>query len=672
MQHLLRALRRWVGSLKFKIVVLAVLTGVLAAAGTAALVIRSTQDSIRRVLLAAAQEERERSAGLLGSKVSMLRDALVAVAREAPAEIWQDRSAMGRYLLDKPALRSMFDSVCGVGTDGRMLARVEAGQLTRELPSLADRDYFKQALRSDQPVISEVLRGRILKAPVVIFAVPVLDREGRHLGIVAASIALRSTALFAEMRASLPPEGVRELVIDRAGRVVAHPDAERVMQPAEAEPGLGATVREWVASGSPIDTRGVATVRDGHVVSLAGIPLTDWVNVHVAPQQLAFAPVADARATAWPAAAAAGLLAGCLAGVLGYLMTRPMSRLRQRAEALLDDADAASAAWPDGADEVGQLARAFRHVVEQRQRRAAEVQALLRQLEAVLDHADVGIELTRNDRFEFISRQFCRIFGCDKLDAVGQATRTIFANDAAFAALVEQAGPAFCKHGVFDAEFELMRRCGEAFWARLRGRAAVPSDVSQGTIWTIEDVTAARDHRERLAYSASHDALTGLRNRAAFERLLDAAVAVAATQPFCALFIDLDRFKQVNDSGGHAAGDALLRDIAGILSQQVRKADVVARLGGDEFAVLLACCPPAQARAIADQVCAAVSAYRLRWQGTSLSVGASVGLVAVGAGFAGAADVLRAADAACYEAKKRGRSRVEVFAAPRLHACEAA
>jgi diguanylate cyclase (GGDEF)-like protein/PAS domain S-box-containing protein len=370
--------------------------------------------------------------------------------------------------------------------------------------------------------------------------------------------------------------------------------------------------------------------------------------------------VADARATALPAAALAGLAAGMLAGVLAYGMTRPISRLQARAVSLLD-ADAGVVAWPADVGEVGELANVFRHVVEQRERRQTEVQALLQQIEAVLDHAEVGIALTRNGRFELVSRQFCQMFRCEKAEAIGQATRLIYPSDDAFAALARRAQPAFAEQGAFDTELELIRRSGQVFWARMRGRAVVAGDVSKGTIWTIEDVTAAKEQRERLMYSSTHDALTGLANRAAFEALLDKAAATAEAEPFCALFIDLDRFKQVNDTGGHAAGDALLRDIAKLLAGQVRRSDVVARLGGDEFAVLLPACPREQALAIADKLCGAVNGYELLWGGTLHSVGASVGLVAVNSAGSSAADVLRAADSACYEAKRRGRNRVEVF-----------
>lgn len=660
MTALLTTTRRWASTLKFKIVLLAVLTGILSAIGTAAIVIRSTQESIKHVVLTATREDLERSASQLGSKVSILRDSLAAVARVSPLDVWHEPAAMGRYLLDKPALGAMFHSVYAAATDGRMLARVEKGQLAQELPSIADRAYFKQAMSTDQPVISEVLWGKVLKAPVVIFAVPVLDRDGHHLGVLAGSIALRSTALFDEVRATSLNDSTRDLIVDRTGRVLAHQDLSRVMQSALDEPGLRETIQDWLASGSPIDTTGAAEVSLGHVVSVAGVPLTDWISVRLTPADHAFAPVSEGRATAWPAAAVAGLLAGLLAGALGYLMTRPISRLQARAESLLDERCSVSQ-WPVDAGEVGELSKAFRRVVEQREQRQTEVQALLQQLEAVLDHADVGIALTRNGRFELVSQQFCQIFRCDRGDAVGQPTRMIYPSDEAFESLIKLARPAFTDHGIFDSELELVRRSGQVFWSRMRGRAVVPGDVSKGTIWTIEDVTAAREQREHLAYTASHDALTGLFNRAAFERLLDAAALVASTEPFCALFIDLDRFKQVNDTGGHAAGDALLRGIAQVLCQQLRRSDVVARLGGDEFAVLLAACPPEQARNIADKLCTAVIEYKLVWTGACFSVGASVGLVAVGAGFANAEDVLRAADSACYEAKRRGRSRVEVF-----------
>jgi diguanylate cyclase (GGDEF)-like protein len=184
--------------------------------------------------------------------------------------------------------------------------------------------------------------------------------------------------------------------------------------------------------------------------------------------------------------------------------------------------------------------------------------------------------------------------------------------------------------------------------------------MSKGTIWTFEDVTEVRNQREKLTWASTHDALTGLVNRPAFEALLTEATAGADHTPFCTLFIDLDKFKQVNDTGGHAAGDALLCDIAKKLGEHVRKSDTVARLGGDEFAVLLHQCPPGHARDIAEKMRRAVDDYRLEWEGQQLSVGASIGMVRVDGSFADTKQVLAAADAACYAAKHQGRNCVVV------------
>ena len=382
------------------------------------------------------------------------------------------------------------------------------------------------------------------------------------------------------------------------------------------------------------------------------------------PQAVAPRPLAATQREVWLAISGLGLAAALFGGLAAWHLTRPISRLRACANQMLAAVEPARIDWPLDAGEMGDLARAFQQVGELRQRRENDLNALLQQLDAVLEHAEVGIALSRDGRFELVSHHFCRIFRCEKHEAQGQTTHMVHASDQAYEAFSERARPAFMQHGAFDGELELMRRTGQTFWAHMRGRAVVPGDRSKGTIWIIEDVTEVREHRERLAWASSHDSLTGLANRAAFEHLLGGATAAAGSVPFCALFIDLDRFKQVNDSGGHAAGDALLRDIAQALAAQVRQSDTVARLGGDEFAVLLPRCPLERAGHIAEQIRAAVADYRLNWEGQQFGVGASIGLVPVDGSYTSAAEVLRAADTACYAAKRQGRNCVAIHGAP--------
>jgi diguanylate cyclase (GGDEF)-like protein len=176
------------------------------------------------------------------------------------------------------------------------------------------------------------------------------------------------------------------------------------------------------------------------------------------------------------------------------------------------------------------------------------------------------------------------------------------------------------------------------------------------------DVTVERDHARRIEHQATHDALTGLANRREFERLGDALIASAReTGRFHALaVIDLDRFKPVNDTCGHDAGDALLRQLAALMRSRLRQTDTLARTGGDEFAVLLEGCDIAQAQRIAQAICDAVRDHLFRWNGRTFRVGASIGLVAIPREAPTLAAAIAAADAACYVAKARGRGQVVV------------
>ncbi len=132
---------------------------------------------------------------------------------------------------------------------------------------------------------------------------------------------------------------------------------------------------------------------------------------------------------------------------------------------------------------------------------------------------------------------------------------------------------------------------------------------------------------------------------------------------YALLYIDLDQFKVVNDTCGHQAGDRLLRDVTGLLQTRVRASDTIARLGGDEFGVLLETCTPEQATRIAESVRQAIRDFRFVWDGSTLSVGASIGIVQIRAETENVASIMSAADIACYAAKDAGRNRIHVYEA---------
>ena len=219
------------------------------------------------------------------------------------------------------------------------------------------------------------------------------------------------------------------------------------------------------------------------------------------------------------------------------------------------------------------------------------------------------------------------------------------------------------KHLPFrDREYVWQRKDGEKRVVRLSGVPVFDAQEKhagyRGVGW---DCTSQHHSASIVAYHASHDSLTGLVNRREFElRCNDAITRVSsANQALC--FIDLDNFKRVNDTAGHLAGDELLRQLSTLFSNLVRKSDVLARLGGDEFGLLIYGVGLKEAMRLASQLRAEVESFLFLWEGQSFSVGASVGLVMIDERWNTRSALFGAADAACYEAKHKGRNRVAVF-----------
>lgn len=185
-----------------------------------------------------------------------------------------------------------------------------------------------------------------------------------------------------------------------------------------------------------------------------------------------------------------------------------------------------------------------------------------------------------------------------------------------------------------------------------------------GVVVVLQDATADVERDLELNRRATHDPLTGLTNRFELERHLSECFERYRyiQRPATLLLIDLDRFKQVNDTGGHAAGDEVLRRVAQTLTLSVRDSDTVSRVGGDEFAILLRHADPGRAQLVGAKVLRAVSELTVEVDGKSHSVGASIGAASLGPGIANLEEWVAAADGACYEAKRAGRGQMRVVA----------
>jgi diguanylate cyclase (GGDEF)-like protein/PAS domain S-box-containing protein len=213
------------------------------------------------------------------------------------------------------------------------------------------------------------------------------------------------------------------------------------------------------------------------------------------------------------------------------------------------------------------------------------------------------------------------------------------------------------------SEVRMLRRDGGPVWARQTGRVLRGGDGAGEVVIVCEDITEVRALAERVEHQATHDALTGLVNRAEFDRRVQQALARAREDgtPACLCFLDLDHFKVINDTCGHRAGDAMLRELVERLGACVAAGDTLARFGGDEFAVLLGGCGLPDALRVADRLRVAVEEFSFTWEGRTFGVSLSVGVAEVDpAAHHDAGQLLADVDAACYSAKNAGRNRVAI------------
>lgn len=649
--------RKIMATLKFKVVAVSVLSGLLSGLGVMQLTLGVAGDELTRQVRDQEGDYAEATATMLGDKLQVLQSALKAVQQSAPIDAWTNANSMRRYLLDKPALNPLFDAVTALDASGEVLIRVERGMPSGPQPNQGRSELFQRAMSTDQPVVSDVSVGRISKVPVVLLGQPAVSENSAHLGVLVGTLRLRSTNLFAAANRR-GNQDAQEVVVDRKGLILSHRDADLVMANAVDLEELAGPVKTWLDSGAPIDTEATFFSDDKHLVSLAGIPGSDWAVLRVAHQSVVQAPVLAANARGWMLAPAVGAATAVLAGLLAVWAVRPVDDLRLRVERLRAEPHGQEP-WPEATGEIGQLTAAFLALQEDRARREAEVAQLTAQLQTVMEHARVGLAWIQGGQLQLANVELHRVLGAQPGSLPGMLMQSMFPSDEDYRQFKVVSRSALSVHGDYEGEAQLARHNGKKLWCRIEARAIRPGDREAGAIWTFRDITDQRRRDEALSYEAAHDKLTGLRNRAAFEAGLVNACQTAGAG-VAALFIDLDRFKHVNDTGGHAAGDRMLQQVAQLLLSSVRRDDLVARLGGDEFGVILRGCTDQAAVQVADNVRRAIERHVLSWEGHTFTIGASIGIVRTEDGRATVEAVLSSADAACYAAKRAGRNKIAV------------
>jgi diguanylate cyclase len=328
-------------------------------------------------------------------------------------------------------------------------------------------------------------------------------------------------------------------------------------------------------------------------------------------------------------------------------------------------------------DENGQLIRAIGSLTDITKRK--ETEERLAVSVAMLADEKERLRVTLNSigdavictdaatRITFMNPAAEKLTGASSQEAMGVAL------DEVYAPIDEESGEKIASASVLGGLRQRVEHNNRAVLSRKDGsRCSIREVVSpiltdkgefSGSVIVFQDFTDARTLQRQLAHAAAHDSLTGLANRASLlntmAELIGAAPEGDAGHLF--LYVDLDNFKTVNDTGGHAAGDLVLKRVAETIRASVRPGDVVARLGGDEFAVILRNCAPAAGEDLARTISAAIGNLGFDHDGKTHKIGASIGMTAIGSGSAVVDDIIARADGACYEAKASGRGTVAVF-----------
>ncbi|MCB1954845.1 MAG: EAL domain-containing protein [Rhodocyclaceae bacterium] len=321
------------------------------------------------------------------------------------------------------------------------------------------------------------------------------------------------------------------------------------------------------------------------------------------------------------------------------------------------------------AEELARINQALSREVGQRQRAEAALAEEKERAEVTLHSIGEGVVTTDiAGRITYLNPVAERILGWRTAEALGRPSSevVVLVDEDSRKVLDDPLTACLARRRTtqLDGSALLIARGGQSYAIQDSASPIVtPEGGLIGAVMVFNDVTEHRRLSREAIHLATHDALTGLVNRREFERRLervfDSRRQRGGDQVLC--FIDLDRFKAVNDTAGHRAGDELLRQITRMLSRHVRERDTLARIGGDEFALLFDNCPLEKALEICQALVSAVAGLGFVWEDQAYEVGASIGLVAM-ADQRSVEQWLAQADAACYTAKDRGRGRVHLYA----------
>jgi len=544
--------------------------------------------------------------------------------------------------------------------------------------SFAFREYYQRTIKEGKGIVGKPYRSKRTGAPVLTFTAPVRDGKGQIIAIVACSMDLRSHEALGGYRKQKIGETGYLYVFDKSRLLVLHPDDEREMTYVEVGKNrvLEAALQGFEGAGESVNSAGVPML-----LAVRRIPHSEWMVGVQITQKESYEPIGVARTRIFSLSSTAIVLAAILGGVAIRRVSRPLQQLERVASQISTDLEAAetqgtynpSSSTLDSlrricsGDEVGLLASAFSHLATRlnltldSMRRSAE--ALRLQATALESTANAIVITDRQGSIQWVNPAFTVLTGYTAEEALGQE-QSFLKSGAHDAHFYQTLWNTILSGAVWRGEITNRRKDGTPYVEEMT-ITPVRSDKGEITqfIAIKVDITDRKTAEEQVKFLAYYDALTGLPNRTLFRDRLSKALASARRrkEKVALLFLDLDRFKTINDSLGHSVGDLLLKEVAERLKKWAREQDTVARLGGDEFVVVLtALMDIGDAAVAADRILKAMTPDCIV-QGHLLSISCSLGISVFPDNGREPETLLKNADAAMYCAKEQGRNNFQFF-----------
>ena len=552
-------------------------------------------------------------------------------------------------------LLALFDRLMVFDAEGRPVA--DWPPFPAGGPEIGQRPYFTHVKAFRRPHVSEPYRGGETGIDQVMVMHPLLSERGEFLGILGGNTSLRDGEAYLNLRGRRLGEAGHILLATADGQVISHLDESWLMQPLpgpETHPLVDQALLGWQGSGEGLTLGG-----EPALVAFRQVWPADWVVGVYLPMDQLQAPLRRyARELRWVGIGSVALMLPLLWWLLG-LGLRPLHRL-ERQIGRVGQGEAERLELDTGMVELQQVAEAFNHVEAGRRDAMESLEAREAFLQAVLASSPVGMFLTDpRGQVNYLNPALTALSGIALDDYRPQAwLRRVHPEDrSAFLAGWRQA---LLPGGTLTQLYRFRSGEGEWRWLEVHANRVSGGGRVLGYVGLVQDITDRHEREQRQRWEAEHDPLTGCLNRRGFARRLAAACELSRRKSDHALalvMLDLDYFKEVNDSAGHTVGDTLLQRVAEELHDTVRDVDAVARLGGDEFAILLAGASRAVAREVAERVRQRLAEIDFRHGGRRFGISASVG-VALFSEEDDDSSLMERADQASYRAKQGGRNRV--------------